>query len=357
MSDCVSRILLGGEFFFVFLPMHAAFYMILAVDLIGLLNDVSDFRKDTPLLPETARSFLTLFYLECTLFVWLTDFIGMTQDYKLVFWRKAFLLCSVFVVYAIIRTELLQKRRIGAVMMEYIDKFFSCFESYRAIVLRLGKYTKKLSYGMVLRIWGVCAGISLYMSGTQQWDWWPFIGLVLLLLAYFFFLSTSYFSCRRFLLCLLINGTVSGCLLAFYVSRALHAVSVDRSEVFAYILYTLAIVFAWCSASLVADDAPAKLALSIVNTLLTIAAILINIAAVYTATFMKELAVGSIYANSPFDAYFMLLFNLAELPFVAAGYLALLTKDMQIYWKKQQKEKSEKRKEEYKKFCQEHSQT
>jgi hypothetical protein len=348
MSDYVSRILLGGEFFFVFLPMHAAFYTILAVDLIGLLNDISDFHKGVPLLPETARSFLTIFYLECTLFVWLTNFIGITQDYKMVFWHKAFLLCAVFVVYAIIRTKFLQKRRIEAVMMEYIDKFFFFFEDYRAAVLWLGKYSKKLSYGTTFSIWSVCAGLALYMSNTQQCDWWPFIGFILLLVAYYFFLSTSYFSCRRFLLCLLINGTVSGCLLAFYVSRALHAVSVDCSEVFVYILYTLAIVFAWCSASLVADDAPAKLALGIVNTLLTIAAILINIAAVYTATFMKELAIGSIYANSPFDVLSILLFNLAELPFVAAGYLALLAKDMQMYWKK-------KRKEEHKPFCQEHS--
>ncbi|HBU13260.1 MAG TPA: hypothetical protein DEB31_11265, partial [Clostridiales bacterium] len=100
-------------------------------------------------------------------------------------------------------------------------------------------------------------------------------------------------------------------------------------------LLTILISFVWVFSIGLVDHAAGKMAALIVNTITTILLIVINVLAAYgmntpdqfvlPADTWSQLQMGGLYAL---------------LPFVVAGYLAALFKEMQIYWEKQHLEEA-----------------
>ena len=100
------------------------------------------------------------------------------------------------------------------------------------------------------------------------------------------------------------------------------------------IIILVVYVLLWIFTALIADDEPVQMVFKIVNTFTTLAAIAGNI---LIPMFSVQVAAHpQILPGYDNNTAFTIVFNLFILPLVAAGYMAQLVKDIQIYFIKKQ---------------------
>lgn len=100
-------------------------------------------------------------------------------------------------------------------------------------------------------------------------------------------------------------------------------------------IYTVFVIFT----TLFTNDAPAKLALNIINTSTTLITFLFNIG-LLCLNMLSEMEEYDILINASLVNGIGLLGNIVLLPFLSAGYIALLFKEMQIYWRNNRRNES-----------------
>ena len=105
-------------------------------------------------------------------------------------------------------------------------------------------------------------------------------------------------------------------------------VAIQFPEIF-YIIAVLPFVITWIFLALLADDDVAKLAGNIMNTITTILLLIINVVYIHVTT-LPDASSFTIWLSTGLQQLSMLCL----LPIVAAGYLSVLFKDIQIYWRK-----------------------
>lgn len=153
-----------------------------------------------------------------------------------------------------------------------------------------------------------------------------------LIAAYFLYLAYAMHSCRRLLLLLLLFSSAYASQLGGIIFTALCSLAYVQENDLLLLLVLLCYIVLWCFAALISDDDAAQLAFKIVNTFTTLAAIAGNIFIPFLAPSSEQL--GIFYEGYSNQDFFTIGFNLFILPLVAAGYLATLTKDAQIYLRK-----------------------
>lgn len=153
-----------------------------------------------------------------------------------------------------------------------------------------------------------------------------------LVVAYCLYLAYAIHSCRCLLILFMGFSWVYALQLESIISSTLWPVEHSQGSEPVIPLVFMCYTLLWCFSALIADDDSVQMALKIVNTMTTLAAIIGNIC-------IPLLAVQSEWFGTFFDGFdnetiLMIGFNLFILPLVAAGYLAALMKDAQIYLRK-----------------------
>lgn len=178
------------------------------------------------------------------------------------------------------------------------------------------------------RIAIVCPIVSLVLGlviakNTPETDA-AFIMLIFFTLAYCFYLAYALHSCRHLLVLLFVFAGMYTVQVEPLVFVMLNKKKNSLTEwAFILICYTAL----WCLTALVSEKDPVHLVFKIANTFTTIFVIGGNIAIPYLAKLFPE----NIVEGYSTDMALMIVFNALILPLVAAGYLAQLTKDIQIY--------------------------
>lgn len=116
-----------------------------------------------------------------------------------------------------------------------------------------------------------------------------------------------------------------------FVPSFFAAVQFRESKAAMYLAFVVISSMLWMAVSLLADYDTAKMATQIVNTLTTISAIGVNVLAGWVDA-APQRAMLETAAAIQYEA------NLLLLPFIFAGYLTALFKDMQAYWEKKHPE-------------------
>ncbi len=99
-----------------------------------------------------------------------------------------------------------------------------------------------------------------------------------------------------------------------------------------YMICVTFYVFCWIMVILIAEDEPAKMSLSILNTGISIITVIVNVVDIELPNILAAQEIPtSLHPILITGAN--LLSNLTLLPFLASGFLALLFKEMQIYWR------------------------
>lgn len=161
------------------------------------------------------------------------------------------------------------------------------------------------------------------------------------LYAFALFLAYARNSCRRLLVLLPGFCLLCGMPLSIYIN-SLAAFQAKGLTLFACFIVVFSVL--WISAALLAEEAPVRLALTIINTFSTIAAVVVNL---FLPLINAEVSSGqpetakqlTELLGMDFGTLLGIFFNIYILPLVAAGYLALLAKDIQKYWLKRHSEK------------------
>lgn len=99
-----------------------------------------------------------------------------------------------------------------------------------------------------------------------------------------------------------------------------------------YMICVTFYVFCWIMAILIAEDEPAKMSLSILNTGTSIITVIVNVVDIELPNILAAQEIPT-SLHPILIAGSNLLSNLTLLPFLASGFLALLFKEMQIYWR------------------------
>lgn len=163
------------------------------------------------------------------------------------------------------------------------------------------------------------------------------------LYAFVLFLAYARNSCRRLLVLLPSFCLLCGMPLSIYIN-SLAAFQAKGLALFVCFIVVFSVL--WISAALLAEDAPVRLALAIINTFSTIAAVVVNL---FLPLINVEVSAGQSETAKQltellgidFGTLLGVFFNIYILPLVAAGYLTLLAKDIQKYWLKHHSERPE----------------
>ncbi|MEG1926057.1 MAG: hypothetical protein RR415_09950 [Ruthenibacterium sp.] len=120
----------------------------------------------------------------------------------------------------------------------------------------------------------------------------------------------------------------------FLVAQGLKVTWIDVSlHKYAYIVFILFYALLWITSTLIADDDPAKLASSIINTMVAIITVIANILLEIYSENIAALFASEGHMNGV-EVLLPTAINMMLLPILAAGLLASLAKEVQIYCRK-----------------------
>lgn len=230
----------------------------------------------------------------------------------------AFLLC------AIIRRKTSSGKRWGAYWEGVGMDGLSFFQSIRTLLLGLERMWTRIGP------WGRVAGLGVGVAPmvVQSLLDASMSGSILFFLVCFFLVGTctSLHSCRRLLVCWLVQGVLfAGCIVSLVPALP------ERPErtIIQYTVFTLVFTVFWVVTTGAADHSAAKMACAIVNTLTTILLVLITVLFGWSSYQMG------------LDPYLAERFGALQywsvvilLPLVFGGYLAALLKEIQLYVEK-----------------------
>ena len=189
-------------------------------------------------------------------------------------------------------------------VLSMIDRFFSAFLRYRYYI---AQYSNKI--GILARKAVLLLLLSVVLSNLSHLaDYAVWIAFLVLLELLMYRFPAALYSCRRLFA---VHCTILIISLGTVVLLQ-GKVSLGSS----YVGGLIAMVLLWLLVGGLADYDVAKMASEIVNTITTLGVLIVNILAGVTGI----------------DAEIQLGVNIATLPFVAAGYLTALLKEMQLYW-------------------------
>lgn len=233
------------------------------------------------------------------------------------------LACLSFSTICAILEKIVWSRSVMQVVNNLISRLLNGVGRVQGVFERIHDFFHRYPYIAI-----ACPIVSLVFGlviakGRSETDV-AFIMLIFLTLAYCFYLAYALHSCRHLLLLLFVFAGMYTIQVGPLVFVILNKSENSLTEWgFILICYTAL----WCITALVSEKDPVQLVFKIANTFTTILAIAGNIAVPYWA---KRFPEGMVEGYST-DMALMIIFNALILPLVAAGYLAQLTKDIQIY--------------------------
>lgn len=215
-------------------------------------------------------------------------------------------------------------------MLDMVMQFLKAIDICKSFLETVGAFLQK--HGRVVYwLLVLLTIISLVLFGERS-----FVGSVLytslwLTLGYFLYLAYALHSCRRLMLLLLGFSFVYAIQVAGLLGYVARNAGFGQTDDFLLLLVLLVYVLLWIFTALVAEDEPVQLVFKITNTFTTLAAIVGNI--------LIPIILSEVVGNAPIvpgydnNTSLSIVFNLFILPLVAAGYLAQLAKDVQVYLK------------------------
>lgn len=227
------------------------------------------------------------------------------------------------VICAILQKKLASLNSWRGYLEGIVKSFFGFFSSARGFMICLErKLTGTIRAIIFLGVMAVSVVAALTGSGALM----VASSASYILVLFYSGASAALHSCRKLLVFWLVHGVY------FSVAvLALLQIVIETSDQFAaaYSIFVVVFSLLWLLAAGVADDDVAKMAAMIINTGTTILLVVINVLAGWVlngstpSPVLKETIEGLQY-------YSIIIL----LPLVAAGYLAALLKEAQIYWKK-----------------------
>ena len=193
---------------------------------------------------------------------------------------------------------------------------FSSVQRLRTIILKGGVFARKYRWGIAAIFLLVCA--VLYISKQ-----FLFLLIFIFSCGFLWELHQSITSCRRLLLCwlnygMLFSVAVSGKLASF------GSIPQRWQELSRYGVFVLLFTVFWCVTVCVADHNVGKMAASIINTGTTILLLVTQFLCSYASRHSGYLVT---FLSDEVQFYSLVIL----LPLVAAGYLAALAKEVQMY--------------------------
>ncbi len=228
-------------------------------------------------------------------------------------------------VYAIICIKMVDAQGVFHFMASILFKIFKWVDKVICWAEKRGssiKYVWLLVYGMIpAMLLGNFFGAPAYLT--------TLIGLVELFLMFWLFIWDYRGQCGKLFLIELLAGIV----FALTVCAEYEKYFQETVRMSGYLIFVLFYTAFFIFTILFANDDPAKLALNILNTMTTLVTIIFNIG-ILMMSLMREGQQGSLLFSSNEINGMALLVNLILLPFLSAGYVSLLFKEMQVYWRK-----------------------
>ena len=242
-------------------------------------------------------------------------------------------LTLLFCALCFILENIIRQGGIQRAMDEIISQFLEKINISRNFFQLLGDFLQKhrgLTYALMLLPLLIGSLISGSMPTAEGV---VFISLSLLV-GYCSYLAYALHSCRRLILLLIVFSFVYAMQVAATVEYVCKNSAAPQTNDSLLIIILVVYVLLWIFTALIADDEPVQMVFKIVNTFTTLAAIAGNI---LIPMFSVQVAAHpQILPGYDNNTAFTIVFNLFILPLVAAGYMAQLVKDIQIYFIKKQ---------------------
>lgn len=242
-------------------------------------------------------------------------------------------LTLLFCALCFILENIIRQGGIQRAMDEIISQFLEKINISRNFFQLLGDFLQKhrgLTYALMLLPLLIGSLISGSMPTAEGV---VFISLSLLI-GYCSYLAYALHSCRRLILLLIVFSFVYAMQVAATVEHVYKNSAAPQTNDSLLIIILVVYVLLWIFTALIADDEPVQMVFKIVNTFTTLAAIAGNI---LIPMFSVQIAdYPQILPEYDNNTVFNIVFNLFILPLVAAGYMAQLAKDIQIYFTKKQ---------------------
>lgn len=242
-------------------------------------------------------------------------------------------LTLLFCALCFILENIIRQGGIQRAMDEIISQFLEKINVSRNFFQLLGDFLQKhrgLTYALMLLPLLIGSLISGSMPTAEGV---VFISLSLLI-GYCSYLAYALHSCRRLILLLIVFSFVYAMQVAATVEHVYKNSATPQTNDSLLIIILVVYVLLWIFTALIADDEPVQMVFKIVNTFTTLAAIAGNI---LIPMFSVQIAdYPQILPEYDNNTVFNIVFNLFILPLVAAGYMAQLAKDIQIYFTKKQ---------------------
>lgn len=272
------------------------------------------------------EEFNCIWYMPVLLNIWLV----FTPEIKLYQICPQALLCLGLWLFtcgcAIMQKKVASRKKWRDYMHEQGRKFLAVFTYVRRFLLWIEAFKHKLPIQLRAGIGLGAIAVFALMLGNYYRD--PkTLAIILcfaLILFYIHKASSSLHSCRKLLLFWLAYST----LFASSAAAMLPRLQCGFFDAMAYISFVFLYTLMWLSLAGAADDEPVKMGCEIVNTVTTIALIVINVLAIWGERNLAFL--------EPFRFNWSILqyySTIILLPLVVAGYLASMLKSIQIYQK------------------------
>jgi len=243
-------------------------------------------------------------------------------------------LTLLFCAVCSILEEIIRQRSVRHILDDWIDNFLEKAETWKDDFEKIGKILNRHpTLTQIFSFFLLLVGCMIFSSLPRN------EGLIFLLLfsllGYCLYLAYALHSCRRLFLLLVVFSFVYALQAAATVMELYKESDTSPSGDLNFWIVLIVYVLLWMFTAIVAEDEPVQMVFKIVNTFTTLIAIAGNILIPICteAKFMPTQILDG-YDN---DKIVTVAFNLAILPLVAAGYLAQLTKDIQLYLKKRKR--------------------
>lgn len=216
------------------------------------------------------------------------------------------------IFYVILRDRMSQNLSWKGYVSLMLERFFTLFLRCRYFIRQnVQTFRTPMIVALVVAVVIVTAVNLTHLANCTVW-----LAVLVLLLSIALHFPAALYSCRALFLELAAFLTVSLGAMLFIVNGV-------GSFADAYIGGLLILVLLWMLIGGLADYEVAKMASEIMNTITTLVVLVINVLTGWLGI----------------DAELQFAVNVAVLPFVAAGYLTAILKEMQAYWEKRYLEK------------------
>lgn len=269
-----------------------------------------------------------------------TDFEKMLYEIN-----KSYLFaaCLCWILYVILYMVLTYRKGVVRRMLNLIVSVIYCVFGWIES-LRVWIEQRRFARPPLLSVLAlIIAVVTAYFSTVYPQKQTLLISIAVLAILWFIAmeLCENIFSCRGLLKFWFGYGFVSAVLIVVSAEQ----IRKQTNSTVLYFIFIFCYIIIWTLTALLGDDAAVKMALLIVNTLTTISTVVLNIVLILFAQSLDAQIMQTAHVEIKSYNQIAIAANMVLLPFFAAGFLASLGKEMQIYWRTNSDEYLQKTKE------------